>query len=215
MVGNKVNFPRSRIVSFLAKYNIRILSLILLAASIYFFVGAQRIRSIISASNPDIFSNDDIVNILEVIDGDEVLIGDGKGGNTVLRLLGIKSFSPTVSDPLLSEYGKICFQYLKARVAEQNARIEIASKTLDTEGRLLGTLFLKDSQGQFTIDLALELVGKGYTLVYTKFDFADMKPYLEVQEQAKHENSGFWSNERIKSRALSLRVLWDKEKQND
>lgn len=215
MDNNKVKLPRSRAVSFLVKHNIRILTLVLLAASIHFFVGAQRIRSITLASNPDLFSSDDTVNILEVIDGDEVLIGDGKGGRTVLRLLGIKSFSPTVSDPLLSEYGKICFQYLKARAIDQTAKIIISSKQLDTEGRLLGTLFLKDSQEQYTVDLGLELVKRGYTLVYTRFDFDDMKPYLEVQEQAKRENAGFWSDERIEARALSLRVLWDEEKRND
>jgi len=215
MDSNNVKFSQSRTVSFLAKHNIRILTLILLAASVYFFVGAQKIRSITSASNPDLFSSGDIVNILEVIDGDEILVGDGDGGKTVLRLLGIKSFSSTVSDPLLSEYGNICFQYLKARAVGQTAKIVISSKQLDTEGRLLGTLFLKDAQEQFTVDLGLELVEKGYTLVYTRFDFDDMKPYLEVQEQAKHEKAGFWSDERIKARALSLRVLWDEEKRND
>jgi endonuclease YncB( thermonuclease family) len=215
MDGNKVIYSKSRMVSFLAKYNIRILTLVLLAASIYFFAGAQRILSITSADNPDIFSSGDIVNILDIIDGDEVLIGDDKGGKTVLRLLGIKSFSPTVSDPLLSEYGKICFKYLKSIAIGQTAKITISSKQLDTEGRLLGTLFLKDPQEQFTVDLGLELVEKGYTLVYTKFDFANMKPYLEVQEQARNENAGFWSDERIKARAVSLKVLWDKEKQND
>lgn len=215
MDGNKVELFQSRIFIFLAKYNIRILILTLIAASIYFFVGAQQIRSITFASNPDIFSSDDIVNILEVIDGDEILIGDGKGGNTVLRLLGIKSFSPTVSDPLLSEYGKICFQYLKARTMGQTAKIVISGKQLDTEGRLLGALFFKDSQKQFSVDLGLELVEKGYTLVYTRFDFDDMKTYLKAQEQASHENAGFWSNERIKARALSLRLLWNEEKLND
>ena len=215
MVGNKVKLSKSRTMAFLGKYNIRILTLILLSASIYFFIGAQRIRSITSADNPDKFSSGDIVTILEVIDGDEVLIGQGEGITTVLRLLGIKSFDSSVSDPLLSEYGKICFKYLKNRIADQTAKIVISDKRLDTEGRLLGTLFLKDSQGEYTVNLALELVERGYTLVYTRFDFDDMKTYLDVQEQAKNENAGFWSDERIKARASSLRALWDEEKLND
>ena len=215
MDGGKAKFSQLRTVSFLAKYNVRILTLILLAASVYFFTGAQKIRSITSASNPDLFASGDIVKILDVIDGDELLIGNGKGGKTVFRLLGIKSFSPTVSDPFLSEYGKICFQYLKARAIGQTAKVVIASKQLDTEGRLLGTLFIEDSQEQYSVDLGLELVEKGYTLVYTKFAFDEMKSYLDVQDQAMQGNAGFWSDKRIKARALSLRALWDEEKQND
>lgn len=215
MDSNKAKLPQSKLVSFLGKHNIRILTFLLVIASAYFFTGAQKIRSITSASNPELFSNGDIVNIIEVIDGDEVLIGDGKGGNTLVRLLGIQSFSSTVSDPLLSGYGQICFQYLKTRTMEQKAKIEISSKRLDNEGRLLGTLFLLDTQNTYTVDLALELVEKGYTLVYTKYDFANMNDYLQIQNQAKQQNAGFWSDERIQEKALSLQVLWDEERLND
>ena len=96
----------------------------------------------IHSSNPDAFATGGIVTIVGVIDGDELLIENQEGVPTRLRILGIKSFSPTLSDPLLSEYGKICFDYLKARVTHQSARLEIPGKILDTEGRLLGSLFL-------------------------------------------------------------------------
>ncbi|MHC4119191.1 MAG: thermonuclease family protein [Planctomycetota bacterium] len=215
MDRKKAKSSKSRIAPFLAQHNISILTGILLAASLYFFVGANRMRSATTASNPHLFSTGDIVDIVNVVDGDEVLIGDGKGNNTLFRLLGIKSFSATVSDPLLSEYGKICFTYLKAKTANQKAGLEIADKELDTEGRLLGTLFLKGSQGEYTVDLGLDLVRKGYTLVYTRFDFAGMKDYLGVQKLAQEEKAGLWSNERIAARALALQLLWDEEKQND
>lgn len=215
MDGKKAKSSKSRIALFLEQYNISLLTVILLAASLYFFVGAHRMRSATTASNPHLFSTGDIVDIVNVVDGDEVLIGDGEGNNTLFRLLGIKSFSATVSDPLLSEYGKICFTYLKAKTANQTARLEIADKGLDTEGRLLGTLFLKDSQGAYTVDLGLDLVQKGYTLVYTRFDFAGMKGYLDIQKLAQEEKAGLWSNERITARALALQLLWDEEKQND
>lgn len=57
----------------------------------------------IHSSNPDAFATGDIVTIAGVIDGDELLIENQEGVPTRLRILGIKSFSPTLSDPLLSE----------------------------------------------------------------------------------------------------------------
>jgi endonuclease YncB( thermonuclease family) len=156
-----------------------------------------------------------MVEILEAIDGDELLIGDGKGGTTQLRILGIKSFSSTVSDPLLSEYGKICFDYLKGIAVGKKARLEIADKRLDGEGRLLGTLYLRGREGEYSLNLATDLIDKGYTLVYTRYDFPEMDAYLSVQRKARRAKAGFWSNERITARAESMQLLWEEEKNRD
>lgn len=215
MDNKKAHTTRAVLIAFASRNYINFVTIILLIASTCFFVGAQRMRRMATASNPDLFVSGDIVQILEVIDGDELIIGDQEGGRTLFRLLGIKSFSPTVSDPQLSEYGRICFQYLRGRTENSNARLEISDKRLDNKGRLLGKLYLKDAQRQYTVDLARELVQKGYTLVYTRFDFKDMDTYLEVQNRAKREKAGFWSDEKIADRATSMVLMWDEEKRND
>ncbi len=206
---------RSMLLCFWAKHNITIITLCLLSVSIYYYIGVQRMLERINSSNPDSFVSGNIVTIAGIIDGDELLIENQEGIPTRLRLLGIKSFSPTLSDPLLSEYGKICFEYLKTKATDQKARLQIAPEVLDGEGRLLGTLFLEDHQGTHTVDLALDLVDNGYTLVHTRYDFTKMADYLAVQQGAKTSYHGFWSNEIVSTRALSLLKLWEEERVND
>jgi endonuclease YncB( thermonuclease family) len=202
-------------LSLWTRYNISVITCVLLACSLFYMIGAQRMRSYTSSNNPHLFATGDVVTILEAIDGDELLIGDGKGNTTKIRLLGIKSFSATLSDPLISEYGKICFSYLKAVAAGNQARLVQSAKRVDNKGRLLGTLFTKSPGGQYTEDLGLDLVSKGYTLVYTEFDFPNMQPYLEQQDQAKRTKAGFWSNERVSARASSMLLLWEKNRRKE
>lgn len=203
-----------RLLSLLGRHNIAIVSGILLAASLFFFVDAQRIRAITNARNPEAFKSGDIIYVEKVVDGDEILVVDAEDKKSGLRLLGIKSFRPSVSDPLLSEYGKICFQYLKAKCEGKKALIELDPKKVDVRGRLLGQLFLEDRDGKYTVDVGLDLVRRGYTVVYTRYDFSMMADYLVAEDESRAQNAGFWSNERIAARAASLQLLW-KEKKND
>ena len=204
----------SRFRSFAVRYNIGILSSILLAASLVFYINAERIRAITNSNNPDAFASGDIVTIKEAIDGDDLLI-EKEGVLTNLRLLGIESFNPTVSDPLLSEYGQICFQYIQSRMEGKQARLEVPEKRTGGKGRLLGTLYAQDEAGKYTVDLGLELISKGYSLAYTRYDFKLMSQYLAAEQKARNAHEGFWSNERIAARAASMRKLWEEEKLND
>ena len=216
----KMDSKRTRLANVVstiwAGYGLSVIAIALLACSTYFFIAAQRFRARMNANNPDLFRTGQIVDVLAVIDGDEILIGDTDGNSTTkLRLLGIKSFNPTASDPLLSEYGKICFDYLKAVTVDQRARLEVAPKRRDNEGRLLGTLYLRGPKRAYNVDLADELLRNGYTLVYTRFDFERMGPYLRTQDEAKREKAGFWSNEGIAARATSLMTWWEEQKKRD
>ncbi len=215
MDNKKAKVLKNAMLSFWGKYNISVITAGLLACSVFYFIGARQLRAFSSADNPELFATGDTVNIQQIIDGDELLLANDDDVTTKLRLLGINSFSAKVSDPLLSEYGKICFDYLKATVAGKNVRLVVDEKVLDNKGRLLGTVYLADSEGKYTVDLALELVKKGYTLVYTRFDFKDMDTYLEAQKRARDANAGFWSNERIAARASAMLLLWEEEKRND
>ncbi len=203
------------LLSLWTRYNISVITFVLVGCSVFYLIGARRMQLYTSSNNPHMFATGDVVTILQVIDGDELLIGDSKGNTTKLRMLGIKSFSATLSDPLLSEYGKICFSYLKAIGVGNKARLVQAGKRVDNKGRLLGTLFMEDATGQYTVDMGLDLVAKGYTLVYTEFDFENMQAYLEKQDQARKTKAGFWSNERVSARALSMLLLWEQKKRKE
>jgi len=206
---------RHKLVCALYRYHLSLVTLLLFSAGCFFLVGAVRFKSVIGASAPERFATDDTVRIVDVIDGDELLITNADGARTVLRLLGIKSFNPTVSDPTLSEYGRICFNYLKGLTLDQDARLEISAKGIDDEGRLLGTLHLEGGDGKWTVDVAGDLIQKGYTLVYTKYDFERMDQYLGIQRAAKEQKAGLWSDPKIASRAESMVSVWTRERVDD
>ena len=138
--------------------------LFIFSASAIFYIKAERIRSITKPNNPDAFLDGDIVIIKDVIDGDELLI-EKDGVQTNLRLLGIKSFNPSLSDPLVSEFGQVCFQYLISTVKDQKASIKIPEKRVMAKADYLG-LFLSDKSRNYQNDLSKDLISKGYSMVY-------------------------------------------------
>lgn len=206
---------QNRLVLFLQRYHLSCITAILLAASLYFFLGATTFKKAMNSSAPEQFETGQIVHIVKVKDGDEILISNPDGAKTVLRVIGIQSFAPTISDPQLSEYGKICFNYLKGITLDQDARLEVSDKVKDNEGRLLGSLYLKDADDEFKTNVALDLVSKGYSLVYTRFSFPAMDEYLRVQDKAKQDRAGLWSNPTITSRAEAMINMWTQERRKN
>lgn len=214
-MAREVPATRHKLVCAFYRYHLSLVTLLLFSAGSFFLVGALRFKSAIGASAPERFATDDTVQTVDVIDGDELLIANSDGAKTVLRLIGIQSFDPTVSDPTLSQYGRICFNYLKGLTLDQDARLEISEKGIDDEGRLLGTLYLDGGDGKWTVDVAGDLIEKGYTLVYTKYDFEKMDQYLGIQSTAKDQKAGLWSDPKIASRAESMINMWTRERVDD
>jgi endonuclease YncB( thermonuclease family) len=204
----------NRVGRHLARHNITVLTVVLASAAACYYCGAYRLRAKTKYSNPEAFSDGDEVVITEVIDGDDVLIRGEGGEKTRTRILGIDTFSPTLSDPLLSEYGKICVQHLRARAKGRKALLRIPQKQLGNTGRLLGTLFLKEEGREEPIDIGLDLVRKGYALVYTRYPFTGMDAYLAVESEARAAKSGFWSDPNVTARAAALKMLWAEERGN-
>jgi len=201
-----------RFLRFLVHHNMAVLTAVLACASAYFYQGTREIRAKTRYSNPEEFSDRDRVTILEIIDGEDVLIRNEKGAKTRLRILGIDTFSPTLSDPLLSEYGKICVQHLKARVKGKEALLSVPEKRIGHTGRLLGYLSMEDPSGGGAIDIGEDLVRKGYALVYTRYGFARMDAYLAVEAEAREAKAGFWSDPNVAARAAAQKLLWEEER---
>ncbi len=201
--------------AFLARNNAGVLASILLCIAGVFFYQAQRIRAVTKHSNPDAFSEGDMVTVIEIIDGDDVLIEMDSGVKTQLRLVGVNAFDSTVSDPTLLEYGRICMRHLDARTKGVTAQLRIPAKRLGQQGRLLGTLYLKDSSESYTIDIGLELIRKGYALSYTRYAFEREPEYQRVEEEARLAKDGFWSDPVVVSRAIALKRLWAEERKSN
>lgn len=206
--ARQVRVWHNRIWSFLTKHFLNLLTVGLLLASLFYFLAIQPVRNRALSSNPELFTDGETVTVTRVIDGDELRIENDKG-STRMRLLGIKSFDASANDFLVSEIGKMCVDYLENNFVGQRARLRISPKGVDGEGRLLGSLFVGEAQDR---DLARELIDQGMTLVYLRYDFADLEDYQSVQQQARTEGRGLWLNERVTTRAESLLSMWQRER---
>ena len=205
------------VLLFLSRYHLLLATGVLLGAAAFFCTQVHQFRSAIRSDNPSAFRSDDIVTIVKVVDGEDLLIENLDGVKTRIRLIGIKSFDSTVSDPMISEYGRICYNYLNATVLDKQARLRIAPKKLGNRGRLLGQLFVQapaDGPGEHTMDLGLRLITQGYTMVYTEFAFDPVLElaYLTAQAQTRENKAGFWSNPTVANQADAFRKIWEKKK---
>ncbi len=195
--------------SYLSRNQLNIVSFVLVLFSLFYFLRVETLRIATLANHPEYFSDVETVLILQVIDGDELRIQNSRG-STRIRLLGIKSFDATGRDLLLAEYGKMTVDLLTEEYVDKRARLEISPKGVDEEGRLLGTLYVAETDE----DIAKTLVKDGFTLVYTRYDFAKMDEYLKVQDEARDKELGLWWNERVTARADSLQKLWEEERKD-
>jgi endonuclease YncB( thermonuclease family) len=145
------------------------------------------------------------------------MVGNPQGVSTRLRLLGLKTFDPVVSDPIFSEQGRITFDYLTSIAMDRTARLIVAPKRVDNRNRLLGQLFLASDDNapdDYAMDIGLHLIEKGYAIVYTEFEFnsALELAYLTAQAKAREDKQGIWSNPKTVAQADAWRTLWDQKR---
>jgi len=195
---------------FVARNYLNLFSAALSIAALFFFVQVQQLRIATLSSYPELFSDGDLAVVTRVIDGDEVRIRNSQG-STRVRILGIKSFDSTERDLMLAEYGKVAVDYLEAEAVGQEILVRLTEKKVDDKGRLLATLYKGKLHDQ---DLAKSMLANGTTLVFTKYPFASMDEYLQVQNIAKAEKLGLWQNERVTARSESMLNLWDLERRD-
>ena len=212
MPTRQVRVWHNRIVAFGSKHSLNVITFGLLLSSLFFYASIQPVRNRALASNPELFKDGQMVLVSKVIDGDELRI-ENDAGSTRMRLLGIQSFDASANDFRISEIGKVCVDYLESNYVGQQVRLEISPKGIDDDGRLLGTLWIPgDTPGEPETDLVLDLVAKGMTLVYLKYDFAEIENYKQVQETARIDKQGLWASERVSTRAASMLRLWEQER---
>jgi endonuclease YncB( thermonuclease family) len=145
------------------------------------------------------------VTVTNIIDGDEVIVRAGEDQVTV-RLLGVYSYDPTVSDPLVQPVARMSFLFLEQ--ALRNGKVEVVFDELkfDSRKRLLAYLH-KDG-----VDIGMVMIGKGLSLTYTKYPFSRMNSYLLAEEEARRNKKGLWADGKLALRSRQLQELWDAER---
>lgn len=176
---------------------------VLVCASVFFGVNVERQRRGLHKASGEL-QNGDIVSLVNVVDGDTVVVRKEGAENVTVRILGIKSFESKIEHDIGSSFGKAAEEAI-ARMARDNpVRVLLNAPPKDNRGRTLATLFSGDR------DIALQLVGEGLVLVYTVYPFPAMQLYLQEQERARSAHRGLWANKEVSDRAEGLMREWQR-----
>lgn len=179
--------------------------LALFGFSIFFLVKTEQYRrSIPKGSGKDCLQVDKAATVKRIIDGDEIVVEQGKCMVNV-RLLGIKSFHPVRSELQLQPLGTAAMGFLKRYLGE-NVTVLRKEKKLDPRGRTLAQL---TAGGK---DIGLTMVAGGLVVVYRKFPFQGEKLYIAAEEKARAVNRGLWAIPKAVTRVQYWQVHWAKER---
>jgi endonuclease YncB( thermonuclease family) len=179
---------------------------VLLAASLFFGIGAERQRRQ-SIPKEVALSTGDLVHLKQVVDGDTLLVKSDADETMTIRLLGVKAFPTKPDKDPVSQFGKAAMSELERTLRDRPMRVMLHSTPKDRHGRFLAELFADDQ------NVSLKLVEKGLALVYSAFPFPSMSLYLHEQELARSERRGLWAVPEVAMRADLLIRQWSKEKQ--
>lgn len=144
------------------------------------------------------------VRPVQAIDGDEVSIKVA-GSPLVVRLVGIKAFSPSTNEPEIKAEGLAAKRALDRLIKSGPLKVEYDSFKKDKHGRLLGYLRVGEK------DVARTLVRKGLVMVFTRYPFPRQADYLTAEGKARASQVGIWLNPRAAQRATTLKAVWEAE----
>lgn len=126
------------------------------------------------------------VKVVEVVDGDTLLVQEGDETRTV-RLIGIDAperSHPSKPKEFLADEAA---SFLASLCEGKTVRLEPGDEDVDRHGRLLRYVHLPDG----TL-VNREMVRQGYARVYRRFRFAREAEFLDAEEAARKEEKGIW-----------------------
>ncbi len=174
---------------------------VLLGASLFYGVGAERMRRSALGDGGKI-ENGSLVRLVRVIDGDTVVVAAEGQTSATVRILGIKAFDANVEKDVVTPFAHGAVETLRRLMADKLVRVLLHTTPKDRFGRFIATLYADDQ------DIGLRLVKEGLVLVYTVYPFPAMSLYLQEQELARAERRGLWASDEATSRALALIHAW-------
>lgn len=176
----------------------------LLALSAFYGVNAYQFK----AANQEkdvVLASGDVVRLVNVLDGDTLVVAKEGQGNATVRLLGIKTFESKHGKDDAAFHGKAAEEAVKRLAGEKPLRVLLNNPPKDRHGRTLATLY---HGGE---DVGLALVTEGQALVYTVYPFAGMQSYLSAQADARRQKRGLWADPTVVERAEGLIREWARQ----
>ena len=145
----------------------------------------------------------ELTNVIRVVDGDTIVVNH-QGQNEKVRLIGVDT--PETVDPRrpVQYYGKEASAFTKKMLTGKQVRLEFDQNKRDKYDRLLAYVHLPLAQikdapdcmvksGPAEFDFDASLISCGYAHAYTRFPFARMDKYRELERQARFSNRGLWT----------------------
>lgn len=179
-----------------------IIAILLFSASTYFTWKVIKFKQELNYSVKDleIYSGME-GKVVKVIDGDEISLKHDNN-QFIVRILGIKSFDPTITDPDFQNIGKLALYFLEKKLLNKNIKIIFEKFKLDKKNRLLAYVHVNN------LDIGKEMINKGYSLVYLRFPFSRMENYISEERLARLNKTGLWSIPIVAKRSLGLKKTW-------
>jgi endonuclease YncB( thermonuclease family) len=92
-------------------------------------------------------------------------------------------------------------------MAEKPVRVELHQTPTDKHGRTIAELHADEQ------NVGRALVRRGLVVVYSLYPFESMREYLHLQEVARAERQGLWSDPQVAKRADLLEREWRRQSQ--
>lgn len=148
------------------------------------------------------------VTVIKIVDGDELSV---RVGNLqfVVRILGISSYDPAVNDRLTENVAKEAVRYLEKVTLNNEVELIFEKFARDRYGRVLSYVYKNG------VDLGLDLVTNGHSLVFTRYPFPRMPEYLTAERQASEARRGVWALPATRHRSLQLKQVWKNERERE
>src|SRR5512136_163540 len=109
---------------------------VLLSASLFFGIGAEKQRRSMQAGSGKLESGD-LVTLVKVLDGDTILAVREGDKPVTIRILGIKAMNAKLEKDVVTPFGRAAIEALQREMGGRSARVMLHSTATDRHGRFL------------------------------------------------------------------------------
>lgn len=123
-----------------------------------------------------------------VLDGDTIVVTDGSGATSTVRLLGIDALEMHDEDSEKLAFAFQSYELLKSLLKDKKLELQFDTDTSDKYGRTLAYVFVDGA------DVQQEMLTHGLTYAYRRFKIVKEDEYIAYEKIARDAKVGIWGN---------------------